>query len=87
MNPIHICMPYSLKQILILSSHLHIVLPSSPFPSGFPISISYTFLNSTSATSPTYLIFLHLITLIFGEMYNYEVHYTVLSILLLLPLS
>jgi hypothetical protein len=34
----------SLKFILILSSHLHLGLPCSLFPSDFPIRIMYTFL-------------------------------------------
>jgi hypothetical protein len=36
--------PVSLRSILILSTHLHLGLPSGPFPSGFPTNILYAFL-------------------------------------------
>jgi len=58
--------------ILILSSHLHLVLSSGLFPSGFPTKILYTPLLSTvRATCPTYLILLDFITQkILGEEYR-----------------
>jgi hypothetical protein len=40
--------PISLRFILILSSYLHLELPSGPFPSGFPTM--YVFI-----TSPCYM--------------------------------
>jgi hypothetical protein len=36
----------SLRSILILSTHLHLGLPSGLFPSGFPANILYAFLLS-----------------------------------------
>jgi hypothetical protein len=38
--------PTSLRSILILSTHLHLGLPSGLFPSGFPTNILYAFLRS-----------------------------------------
>ena len=35
-------LPTSWRSILILSSHLHLGLPSGPFPSGFPTKTLYT---------------------------------------------
>jgi hypothetical protein len=37
-------LPSSLRSNLILSYHLHLGLPSGPFPSGFPTEILYAFL-------------------------------------------
>jgi len=55
----------SLRSILILSSHLHLGLPTGIFPSGFPIKILYVVLISPMyATCPIHLILLHLINLI-----------------------
>jgi hypothetical protein len=38
--------PIPLSSILILSTHLHLGLPSGLFPSGFPINVPYIFLFS-----------------------------------------
>jgi hypothetical protein len=38
--------PTSLRYILVLSSHLHLGLPSGLFPSGFPVKTPYVFLFS-----------------------------------------
>jgi hypothetical protein len=55
----------SLRSILILSTHLHLCLPSGLFPSGFPTNILYLFLSYTiGATCSAHLILLDLITLI-----------------------
>jgi hypothetical protein len=43
-NPIHTIHPLSLRSILILSTHLHLGLPSGLFPSGFPTNILHVFL-------------------------------------------
>jgi hypothetical protein len=44
----------SLRSTLILSTHLHLGLPSGLFPSHFPINILYVFLfSSIHATCPT----------------------------------
>jgi len=60
------------KIILMLSSHLHLGLPSGLFPSGFPTKIHYTpQTSSIRATRPVYLILLDLITrTILGEEYR-----------------
>jgi hypothetical protein len=64
--------PVSLRSTLILSSHLHLGLPSGLTPSGFPIKILYAYLISPMRT--TWLarfILLDFITLImFGEAYK-----------------
>jgi hypothetical protein len=41
MNSIHIPNPISLRSILMLSSHLHIGLPSGLLPSGLPTKLLY----------------------------------------------
>jgi len=57
--------PTSQRSILILSSHLHLWLPSGLFPSSFLTKILYSFLiSATYATGPTHLILLDLVTLI-----------------------
>ena len=64
--------PITLISIVILSSHLHLGLPSGLFPSGFPINTLYAPDHSlVYATCPTHLILLDLITqIIFGEKYR-----------------
>jgi len=63
---------HPLRSILILSSHLHLDLPSGLFPLGFPSKTLYAFLISPMrATCPTHLTVLGFITLIiFGEAYK-----------------
>jgi len=72
MHPVHNFPPFSLRSILILSSHLCLRLPSGLFRSVFPTKILYAFIISPMrATCLVHLIFLDLITLIiFGETYN-----------------
>ena len=60
------------RSILILSSHLHLGLPSGLFPPGFPTKTLYTPLFSPiCVTCPDHLILLDLITwTILGEEYR-----------------
>ena len=60
------------SSILILSSHLHLGLPSRFFSSGFHAKSPYApLLSPIRAAYPTYLILLDLITqLIFGDAYR-----------------
>jgi hypothetical protein len=55
-------LPHPVRHILLLSSHLHLGLPSGLFPCGFPTKILYPFLFSPMhATCPVHLILLHFI--------------------------
>ena len=55
--------PISWRPILVLSSHLHLGLPSGLFLSGIPTKTLHTpLLSHTSATCPTHLILLDFIT-------------------------
>jgi hypothetical protein len=71
-DPVHTTRPISLRSILILSTHLHLGLPSGLYPSGFPTDILYVFiLSAIRDTCPAYLILLDLINLILlGEEYK-----------------
>ena len=64
--------PTSWRSILILSSCLHLGLPSSIFPSGFPTRSLYTpLLSPVHVTCPSHLICLNLIIwIVFGEEYR-----------------
>jgi hypothetical protein len=65
-------LPFSLRSILILSTHLRLGLPIELIPSGFPTNIHYPILFSPiRATCPARLIFLYLIMrIILGEEYK-----------------
>ena len=65
-------LPTSWSSILILSSHLHLSLPSGLFPTGFLTKTLYTpFLSPMNATCHSHLILLYFITrIIFGEVYS-----------------
>jgi hypothetical protein len=71
---------FSLRSILILSSHLSLGLPKGLFPVGVPVKTLKAFLHSSIlATWPAHLNFIGLITLsILGERYElwcfYRIH-------------
>jgi hypothetical protein len=72
-SSIHSIPPYptSWRFILILYSHICLVLPSGPFPLGFPTKILYTpLLSSINATCPAHLILDFITRTIFGERYR-----------------
>ena len=73
-RPIQSIYPHSTswRSILILSIHLHLGLPSSLFPSGFPTKTLYAPLSSPiRATCPAHLILLNFITrTILGKEYK-----------------
>jgi hypothetical protein len=63
-NPVHTTPSY-LRSILILSTHLHLGLPSGLFPSHFPTKLLYAFFFSLLYTTcPAHNILLDLIILI-----------------------
>jgi hypothetical protein len=64
--------PISLRSIVILSTHLHLGIPSGHFPFGFPTNILYPFrFFPIRATCSAHLILLDLIILIvLGEEYK-----------------
>ena len=64
--------PTSWRSILILSTHIHLGLPSGLFPSGFPTKTLYTLLSSPiRVTCPAHHIPLDFITrTILGEEYK-----------------
>ena len=73
-NPIQSIYPHptSWRSVLILSTHLHLGLPSGLLPSGFPTKTPNTPLSSPIRTTcPAHLIILHFITrTILGEQYK-----------------
>jgi hypothetical protein len=63
--------PISLMSILILSSHLHLDLPSCLFPYGFPNKTLHSFFSHQMYHISSHLILLNLIILIiFAEKYK-----------------
>ena len=70
-NPAHAPHPSSCTSILILSSHIHLGLPSGLFPSGFlPTTLYASLLSPICITCSTHLTHLNLITqTLSGEKY------------------
>jgi hypothetical protein len=69
MTPVQPLAMFPQYPFLMLSSHLHLDLPSGLFSPGYPTKILYAFLiSATHATRPTHLIILDMIILImYGE--------------------
>ena len=62
LNPVHTLTSHSWRSIIIISSHLHLGIPSNLFPSGFPTKTLYTsLLSHIRATCLAHLIILDLI--------------------------
>ena len=78
-NPVYTSHPTSWRSILILSSHLHLGLPSGLFPPGFPTKPLYTpLLCLILATCTAHLILLDFITRsILGEQYRWLCFFSV----------
>ena len=71
-NPVHAPHHTFWRSILLLSSQIRLVLPSSLFPSGLPTKTLYaSLLFPIRATCPAYFIILGLITrMLFGEQHR-----------------
>ena len=72
LDPVHTPTSHFLKNLLNMTLHLSLGLPSGLFPSGFPTKTLYTpLLSSIQATCPAHLILLDFIKRkIFGEQYR-----------------
>ena len=70
-NPHHASPSHSWRNILILSTHLRLCLPSNSFPQVSYQTLYAPLLSPIHAACPAHLIFLYLITrIIFGEEYR-----------------
>ena len=70
-NPVHTPHPTSWRSILILSTHLHLGLPSGLIHSAFPTKTLYTpLLYLIRATCPAHLILVFITRTISGEQYR-----------------
>ena len=70
-EPVHASPSYLWTIHLISTPHLHLGLPSGPFPSGFPNTLYEPPLPTTHTKLPAYLILLDLITrIVFGKEYR-----------------